>query len=56
MYIILLLMCEILSTVAVKISFLWGGKHGCMYMQQRHSQQMSRRDTYVTTCKTLHQF
>ena len=28
MYIILRLICEILSRIAVKISFLWGRKHG----------------------------
>ena len=43
--------CEIMSIIAIKISFLW--VVNMVYMMQRHEQQVSRHDNYVMTCKTL---
>ena len=51
MHIILRLICENLSRIAVKISFLWGHIH-CV-LQQSHLQQLPRRVIYVTTYNIL---
>ena len=53
MYIILKLVYENFSSIAVKISFLWGPKHGVYAAPSRHFQQTCRRDAHVTTCTFL---
>ena len=50
MYIIGRLNCEMLSRIAVKISFLCG-RVNKMYIQQQYMQPVSRHDIYETTCK-----
>ena len=57
MYIILRLVCENLSRKAVKISFLWGTKHG-VYAAVSFSANVtswcSRNDTQIFASNILH--
>ena len=49
MYIILRLICEILSKIAVKINFLWGRKHG-VYEAASFAASNTHHDIHLKTC------
>ena len=53
MYIILRLICEILSRIAVTISFLWGHKHGVHVYATASFAASVIHDINVTTCKNI---